>query len=268
MDIHVVSIFPQMFHAITEQGVISRAIQRDVLSLSMHNPRDYANDKHRSVDAKPYGGGAGMLMRADVMADTIGAAKTACQQAQQRRLAKASKPIADSKPPKVIYLSPQGQRFSHAVAQRFATQEPALVLLAGRYQGIDERVINTMVDEQWSIGDYVLSGGELPAMVMIDAIARLLPNSLGNDDSAQQDSFAQGLLDGPRYTKPALLAGQAVPDVLCSGDHQAIQDWRMKQSLGRTWLRRPELLEKINLTEQQIALLEEFKRDLLKDASA
>jgi len=246
MDIHVISIFPEMLSAITEQGVISRAINQKVLSLSIHNPRDHADDKHSTVDRRPYGGGPGMVMQPEVMTSVITAAKNTA--------------IGKSK---VVYLSPQGKRFTHAAAMQLAQNE-SLILLAGRYEGIDERVIASQVDEEWSIGDYVLSGGELPAMVMIDAIARLLPNSLGNNESAQQDSFAQGLLDCPHYTKPAVFDGQAVPDVLLSGDHQAIEKWRMQQSLGRTWLRRPELLNKIDLTEQQVELLEEFKNDLLK----
>lgn len=250
MDIQIISIFPDMFSAITEQGVISRAIKQNVLSLSIHNPRDHADDKHSTVDRRPYGGGPGMVMQPKVMTKVIAHAK---------KMAKTS----STAKPKVVYLSPQGQRFTHTAAAQFAKCE-SLILLAGRYEGIDERVIASQVDEEWSIGDYVLSGGELPAMVMIDAIARLLPNSLGNDESAQQDSFANGLLDCPHYTKPAMFAGQAVPDVLLSGDHQAIEKWRMKQSLGRTWLRKPELLNKIDLTEQQVALLEEFKNDLLK----
>lgn len=244
MDLHVISIFPEMFSAITEQGVISRAIKQNVLSLTTHNPRDYADDKHSTVDARPYGGGPGMVMMPEPMVDVIEAAKRAAIGA-----------------PKVVYLSPQGQRFDHSAAQQFAARE-SVILLAGRYEGIDERVIEAQVDEEWSIGDYVLSGGELPAMVMIDAIARLLPDSLGNNESAQQDSFVQGLLDCPHYTRPEHYAGQTVPDVLLSGDHQAIAKWRMKQSLGRTWLRRPELLNKIDLTDEQVSLLDEFKTEL------
>lgn len=253
MDLHVISIFPDMFSAITEQGVISRAIKHNVLSLSIHNPRDYADDKHSTVDARPYGGGPGMVMMPEPMVKVIEAAKSA---------AKGS-PEASS--PKVVYLSPQGRRFDHQAAIEFSRRE-SVILLAGRYEGVDERVIQDHVDEEWSIGDYVLSGGELPAMVMIDAIARLLPNSLGNRESAEQDSFVQGVLDCPHYTRPEQFAGQKVPDVLLSGDHQAIAKWRMKQSLGRTWLRRPELLNKIDLTDEQQCLLEEFKTELLDDA--
>lgn len=252
MDIQVVSIFPEMFSAITEHGVIARAIKQNVLSLNIHNPRDFADDKHSSVDGRPYGGGPGMVMRPEPLLKAIQSATAACTSASK---------------PKVVYLSPQGRRFDHQAARLFSERE-SVVLLAGRYEGIDERLIASQVDEEWSIGDYVLSGGELPAMVMIDALARLLPDSLGNQESAEQDSFVQGLLDCPHYTRPESfvhegnLDGDKVPDVLLSGDHQAIQEWRMQQALGRTWLRRPELLNKIDLTDQQQCLLDEFKRNL------
>jgi len=222
MDLHVISIFPEMFNAVTDQGVVGRSVKQGVLSLTTHNPRDYADDKHSTVDARPYGGGPGMVMMPGPMVKVIKAAK---EQAKGE--------------PKVVYLSPQGKRFNHEAASLFAQQE-SLILLAGRYEGIDERVIESCVDEEWSIGDYVLSGGELPAMVIIDAIARLLPNSLGNSESAEQDSFVQGLLDCPHYTRPETFhfgdepseleegfkVGQKVPDVLLSGDHQAIKKWR------------------------------------------
>jgi len=255
MDIHVISIFPEMFSAITEHGVISRAIKQNVLSLNIHNPRDFADDKHSTVDGRPYGGGPGMIMRPEPLTKAIQAAKLACQT--------GSKPSK----PKVVYLSPQGQRFEHRAAQQFSERE-SVILLAGRYEGIDERLIATLVDEEWSIGDYVLSGGELPAMVIIDAVARLLPDSLGNAESAKQDSFVQGLLDCPHYTRPEVFVhegngdGHRIPDVLLSGDHQAIERWRMQQALGRTWLRRPELLNKIDLTDEQQRLLDEFKNNL------
>jgi tRNA (guanine37-N1)-methyltransferase len=247
MELHVISIFPEMFRAVTDYGVVGRAIKQDLLSLNLHNPRDYADDTHSTVDHRPYGGGPGMVMMPEPMSKVIDAAKQQC--------------TADQNKPLVVYLSPQGQQFDHAAAKRFSQQQ-SMILIAGRYEGIDERILQSQVDEEWSIGDYVLSGGELPAMVMIDAIARLLPNSLGNSESAEQDSFVQGLLDCPHYTRPEQFAGQAVPDVLLSGDHQAIAKWRLKQALGRTWLRRPELLEKIELTDEQLSLLEEFKREL------
>ncbi|RBP49102.1 tRNA (guanosine(37)-N1)-methyltransferase TrmD [Arenicella xantha] len=244
MDCHVISIFPDMFRAISEHGVIGRAIGQSILSLTIHNPRDYADDKHNTVDARPFGGGPGMVMKPEPMSKVINAAKA------------AAGPEA-----KVIYLSPQGKQFDHAAAQDFASRQ-SLVLLAGRYEGIDERVLDSLVDEEWSIGDYVLSGGELPAMVMIDAVARLLPESLGNSASAQQDSFVKGLLDCPHYTKPREFGGKVVPDVLLSGDHQAIERWREQQALGRTWQRRPELLEELELTDEQVRLLDEYKRNL------
>ncbi len=240
-----------MFSVLTEQGVIGRAIQQQVLSLTVHNPRDYADDRHRTVDDRPFGGGPGMVMKPEPMCRVLDAAK------------QAAKPGA-----KVIYLSPQGRRFDHQAAAEFA-QADSLIFLAGRYEGIDERVLELYVDEEWSIGDFVLSGGELPAMVMIDAIARLLPDSLGNAESAIKDSFVNGLLDCPHYTKPRSFepehgseSAMNVPDVLLSGDHQAIERWRMQQALGRTWLRRPELLEELELTDEQHRLLDEFKRNL------
>ena len=243
MDLHVISIFPGMFSAITEYGVIGRAIQQEVLSLTLYNPRGYANDKHNTVDGRPYGGGPGMVMMPEPMVKVIEAAKA------------QAKPAA-----KVVYLSPQGKRFDHDAAQEFSERE-SVILLAGRYEGIDERVLESHVDEEYSIGDFVLSGGELPAMVMIDAIARLLPDSLGNSESAEQDSFAQGMLDCPHYARPEVYAGQKVPDVLLSGDHKAIAKWREQQALVRTLERRPDLLQKIELTEQQQALLDECSKN-------
>ena len=244
MDIHVISIFPEMFSAISEQGVVGRAVKQGVLGLTLHNPRDYTLDERRTVDDRPYGGGPGMIMMPEPLVKTIIAAKQA----------------ATSDKPKVVYLSPQGQRFDHAAAINFAKSE-SLVLLAGRYEGVDERVIQNYVDEEWSIGDYVLSGGELPAMVMIDAIARLLPESLGNTESAQQDSFVEGLLDCPHYTRPENFQNEQVPDVLLSGDHQAIAKWRQQQALSRTLDRRPDLLEKIELTAEQVKLLARAKKE-------
>jgi len=257
VDIHIVSIFPEMFDAVTEYGVVGRTIKQQKLTLSCWNPRNYTEDKHRCVDDRPYGGGPGMVMMAPPIGKAIDAAKAAAIQTGAQLA------------PKVVYLSPQGRSFDHVAAQRFA-EEDSLVLLAGRYEGVDERVLQSHVDEEWSIGDYVLSGGELPAMVMIDAIARLLPDSLGNAESAQQDSFVEGLLDCPHYTRPEVLVENeqnksAVPDVLLSGDHRAISRWRLKQALGRTWLRRPELIERLQqknaLTELQLTLLAEFKQE-------
>ena len=266
--IAVVTLFPEMFSAITDSGITRRAVQSELVDLAFFNPRDCARDKHRTVDDRPYGGGPGMVMMPEPMVKVIEAAKA------------AAKPNA-----KVVYMSPQGKRFDHAAAKEFAERD-SVILLAGRYEGIDERVLDAYVDEEWSVGDYVLSGGELPAMVMIDAIARLLPDSLGNSESAEQDSFVQGLLDCPHYTKPRNLSiecrsdlegrsalkgrsatQQEVPNVLLSGDHQAIEQWRLQQALGRTWLRRPELLKELDLTDEQKRLLEKFKQELEDDTS-
>jgi tRNA (guanine37-N1)-methyltransferase len=242
MRIDVVSIFPAMFEAITGYGIPGRAIKKELLQLRVWNPRDFTDDRHRSVDDRPYGGGPGMVMLAEPLAKTLAAAR-------------AEQPRA-----KVIYLSPQGRRLDHAAVKEFA-QRAGLILLAGRYEGVDERLLASAVDEEWSIGDYVLSGGELPAMVLIDAIARQLPGALGDEDSAAQDSFVAGLLDCPHYTRPEVYDGRPVPEVLLSGNHEQIRRWRLQQMLGRTWLRRPELLAKLELTDEQRKLLDEFKRD-------
>ncbi|MBI3897933.1 MAG: tRNA (guanosine(37)-N1)-methyltransferase TrmD [Gammaproteobacteria bacterium] len=243
MRIDVISIFPPMFEAVRGFGIPSRAIRAGLLSLQVWNPRDYTEDKHRSVDDRPYGGGPGMLMRPEPLARAINAAR------------------ADSAlPAKVLYLSPQGRQLDHAGVIELVARE-RLILLAGRYEGVDERLIEAEVDEEWSIGDYVLSGGELPAMVLIDAIARQLPGALGDEDSATEDSFVSGMLDCPHYTRPELYEGQTVPEVLLSGDHERIRRWRLKQALGRTWLRRPELLARLTLTKEQQKLLAEFQTE-------
>ena len=244
MNIQLISIFPSMFDALIDYGVVGRAIRNDLLSLSLLNPRDFADDKHSTVDGRPYGGGPGMVMTPEPLLKTIEAARANVGSRA-----------------KLIYLSPQGQRFDHAATQKFVECE-SMILLAGRYEGVDQRIIDNYVDEQWSIGDYVLSGGELAAMVMIDAIARWLPDSLGNIESAQQDSFVDGLLDCPHYARPEVFEGESVPQVLLSGDHQAIRRWRLQQSLGRTWQQRPDLLEKLELTDEQVQLLDEFKLNL------
>jgi tRNA (guanine37-N1)-methyltransferase len=240
MRIGVVSLFPQMFDAITQYGVTSRAVKQDKLILDYWTPRDFTQDKHQTVDDRPYGGGPGMVMKVAPLRQAIHAAK---QQLGTQT--------------KVIYLSPQGRQLDQQGLQELATRE-AMILVAGRYEGIDERLIEHEIDEEWSIGDYVLSGGELAAMVMIDGIARLLPGVLGDEASAQQDSFMAGLLDHPHYTRPENLADQAVPSVLLGGDHEAIRKWRLKQSIGRTWLRRPDLLAVMTLDDEQTALLEQF----------
>jgi len=238
----VVSLFPEMFNALTEQGVVGRAVKQGSLAVEFFNPRDFTHDKHRTVDDRPYGGGPGMLMMVQPLTDAIHAAKAAAGDKS-----------------KVIYLSPQGKKLDQQGVKTLS-QHDKLILVAGRYEGIDERVIQNEVDEEWSIGDYVLSGGELPAMVLMDAIARFVPGVLGHEQSAEQDSFTSGLLDCPHYTRPEVLNDQQVPAVLLSGNHEKIRQWRLQQSLGRTWQRRPELFKDLALTEEQAALLDEFKR--------
>jgi tRNA (guanine37-N1)-methyltransferase len=242
MWIGVVTLFPEMFAAL-EHSIPGRAQKQGLLSLSFWNPRDFAHDRHRTVDDRPYGGGPGMVMKVQPLQDAILAAKKAAGDGV-----------------KVIYLSPQGRRFEQAIAQQWM-REKKIILVAGRYEGVDERVLQTIVDEEWSIGDFVVSGGELPAMCVIDAIVRLLPGALGAEESAVQDSFSSGLLDYPHYTRPEEIAGLRVPEVLLSGDHAAILRWRLKQALGRTRLRRPDLLEKYRLNAEEEVLLAEFIRD-------
>ncbi len=240
--ISVVTLFPEMLQAVTAYGITGRAVEQKLLEVNWVNPRDFTEDRHRTVDDRPYGGGPGMLMKAEPLERAVLAAK------QQ---------VANNHQAKVIYLSPQGKQLDQRAVTLLA-QEPALVLVAGRYEGVDERFVEKVVDEEYSIGDYVLSGGELPAMVLIDAITRLIPGALGHELSAEQDSFSEGLLDCPHYTRPADYQGSRVPDVLQSGNHEAISLWRLQQSLGRTWLRRPEMLEKLTLTKTQQQLLARF----------
>lgn len=240
MWIGVVSLFPEMFTAITASGVTGRAVDKGLLEVDFWNPRDYATDRHRTVDDRPYGGGPGMLMKVETLRGAIRDARA-----------------AGGDNARVIYLSPQGRRLDQAGARELATQE-RLIVVAGRYEGIDERVVEEEIDEEWSIGDYVLSGGELPAMVLIDTVARLVPGVLGHESSAEEDSFTDGLLDCPHYTRPEVIDGKRVPDVLLSGNHALIKRWRLQQSLGRTWLRRPDLLESRTLTREERKLLDEF----------
>ncbi|HHQ4634107.1 tRNA (guanosine(37)-N1)-methyltransferase TrmD [Aeromonas veronii] len=244
MWIGVISLFPEMFRAITEHGVTGRAVKSGLLQIECWNPREFTHDKHRTVDDRPYGGGPGMLMMVQPLRDAIHAAKQAAGDGA-----------------KVIYLSPQGRKLTQAGVTELATNQK-LILVAGRYEGIDERVIQTEVDEEWSIGDYVLSGGELPAMTLIDAVSRLVPGVLGDQASAEQDSFTDGLLDHPHYTRPEVLDGLAVPEALTSGNHEVIRRWRLKQSLGRTWQRRPELINNLALTDEQESLLAEYVREV------
>ena len=243
MQIEVVTLFPQMFSALSDNGVTGRAMQKGLVRLGTVNPRDFTEDRHNTVDDRPYGGGPGMVMMVEPLRKAIRAAR-------EKLAGKA----------KVIYLSPQGRKLDQQGLQQLAENQQ-MILLCGRYEGIDERLIETEVDEEWSIGDYVISGGELAAMVVIDGVTRLVPGALGHADSAQQDSFMNGLLDTPHYTRPEVLDGMAVPDVLLSGNHSNIEIWRMKQALGRTWLRRPDMLEKLTLTQAQQDLLAEFIRE-------
>ncbi|SES71943.1 tRNA (guanosine(37)-N1)-methyltransferase TrmD [Thorsellia anophelis] len=243
MHIGIITLFPEMFHAITDYGVIGRAVKDGRLRVDFWNPREFTQDRHQTVDDRPYGGGPGMLMMVQPLSDAILQAKTVIGEQS-----------------KVIYLSPQGKPLTQTGVSKLSTAE-SLILVCGRYEGIDERVIQTLIDEEWSVGDYVLSGGELPAMVMVDAITRLLPGVLGHSESAVEDSFVNGLLDHPHYTRPEVLNGMQVPKVLLSGNHAEIRRWRLKQSLGRTWQRRPDLLQHLALTDEQKSLLKEFQQD-------
>lgn len=250
MWIGVISLFPEMFLSITGHGVTGRAVKNGLISVDCWNPRDFTYDRHHTVDDRPYGGGPGMLMMVEPLRKAIHAAKAAA---------------GDNA--KVIYLSPQGRKLDQQGVCELAANEK-LILVCGRYEGVDERIIQTEIDEEWSVGDYVLSGGELPAMVLIDAVSRFVPGVLGHQASAKEDSFADGLLDHPHYTRPEVLDGMCVPPVLLSGNHAEIDRWRMKQSLGRTWLRRPELLESLALTDEQRMLLAEFQREYQSGATS
>lgn len=236
----VITLFPEMFDAVTQYGVTGRAVKSGLISVECWSPRDFAFDRHRTVDDRPYGGGPGMLMKVQPLRDAIHAARNAAGEGV-----------------KVIYLSPQGRKLDHTGVRELVSCKK-LILVAGRYEGIDERLIGTEIDEEWSLGDFVLSGGELPAMTMIDAISRLVPGVLGHQDSAEEDSFVDGLLDCPHYTRPESIEGLSVPDVLLSGNHEEIRRWRLKQQLGRTWQRRPDLLEGLELDAEQQALLTDY----------
>ncbi|MCY9870313.1 tRNA (guanosine(37)-N1)-methyltransferase TrmD [Vibrio barjaei] len=243
MWVGVISLFPDMFRSVTDYGVTGQAVKKSLLSIETWNPRDFTHDKHRTVDDRPYGGGPGMLMMVQPLRDAI-------QTAKQASPGKT----------KVIYLSPQGRKLDQTGVEELAKNDN-LVLICGRYEGVDERIIQTEVDEEWSIGDFVMTGGEIPAMTLIDSVSRFIPGVLGDFASAEEDSFANGLLDCPHYTRPEVLDGLEVPSVLKSGNHKDIRRWRLKQSLGRTWLRRPELLENLALTDEQEQLLAEFIKE-------
>lgn len=251
MQLHVITIFPEMFSALTEQGVVSRWLKDESHALTLWNPRDFTNDVHRTVDDRPYGGGPGMVMMPEPLFATIEAAQSQSQAAGNKT--------------KVIFLTPTGQVFNHDASGTMAQDLQSgtdLIFLCGRYEGVDQRVIDTVIDEQWSMGDFVLSGGEIPAMAMIDAIARHLPGCLGNKDSFLEDSFVEGLLDYGHYTRPENFKDQAVPAVLLSGDHQRIKRWRQKQSLITTLQQRPDLLKSANLSVDLKKLLDEIEDEL------
>jgi len=238
--VDVVTLFPEMVETLLRFGVTGRAVERGLLDVATWDPRDAAHDRRRTVDDRPYGGGPGMVMKVQPLRDTLRRARAAAEG-----------------PGKTLYLSPQGRLLTQDGVRELA-REPRLILLAGRYEGVDERLIEAEVNEEWSIGDYVLSGGELAALVVIDAVARLQPGALNDGESAEQDSFMDGLLDCPHYTRPEELDGRRAPAVLLSGNHAAIARWRRRESLGRTWLRRPDLLAKRVLDPQDQSLLDEF----------
>jgi tRNA (guanine37-N1)-methyltransferase len=240
MRFDVITIFPGMFAALSGYGVTGRAVEKGMLRVNLWNPRDFAAGEYRAVDDRPYGGGPGMVMMAEPLAAAVHAIRR----------------DSDRSPP-LVYLSPQGEIVNERIVGELSAHS-SLILLAGRYEGIDERIVSEYVDRELSVGDCVISGGELAAMVVIDAIARRIPGVLGNDESVFQDSFAEGLLDCPHYTRPEEVDGARVPEVLLSGDHGAIRRWRLKQSLGRTWLRRPEILQGVEMDAERAALLREF----------
>jgi tRNA (guanine37-N1)-methyltransferase len=247
LQFDVVTLFPQMFDAVSQSGITARALEKQLYTLAFWNPRDFTTDNYKTVDDRPYGGGPGMVMLAEPLEKAIQAAKERQKQAGVERH-------------KVIHLSPAGQPLTHEAVMRLKA-EPGLILLASRYEGVDERLLTSVVDEEYSIGDYVLSGGELPAMVLIDAIVRQLPGALGDADSAAEDSFVDGLLDCPHYTRPEEYKGVKVPEVLMSGNHAKIKQWRLKMSLQRTRTRRPDLLAVRSLSKEESRLLAELEQE-------
>ena len=239
----IVSLFPQMFSAVTAYGVTRRACEKGLIEVHTYNPRDYTYDKYKTVDDKPYGGGPGMLMKVQPLTDAI---------SQARREA----PVGT----KVVCMSPQGARLDHSLVMKFH-EWGSIILVAGRYEGIDERVLQKQVDLEVSIGDYVLSGGELPAMCVIDAVSRMVPGVLGDIQNAQEDSFAKGLLHFPQYTRPEAVDGDKVPDIVLCGDHAKIRRWRLQQALGRTYERRPDLLRSRTFSDDELMLIVDYLRD-------
>ncbi|WHL24924.1 MAG: tRNA (guanosine(37)-N1)-methyltransferase TrmD [Candidatus Blochmannia vicinus] len=244
MWLGIITLFPEMFNPIINHGITGRSIRNGIISITLWNPREFAHNLHYNVDDRPYGGGPGMLMMLEPLRNAIN---------------KAKNELGNNI--KVIYLSPQGKRLNQQHVRKLASESQKLILVCGRYQGIDERLIQTEIDEEWSIGDYILSGGELAAMVLIDTMARLIPGVLGNQNSTESDSFYKGKLDCPHYTRPKIFEGMKVPSVLLSGNHNNIARWRQKQALGRTWIKRPDLLNDIQLTDKEKELLAEFKNE-------
>ena len=247
MRIELVTLFPELVESVANFGVTGRARERGLWTLETKNPRDFATDRHRTVDDRPYGGGPGMVMLAGPLEQAINAAREGL----------IALGVAT---PRVIYMSPQGEPVTDRRVAELAAQA-GMVIVAGRYEGVDERVLERVVDLELSVGDFVVSGGELPALLLVDAIVRQLPGALNDAQSSVEDSFVGGLLDCQHYTRPESYAGRAVPAVLLSGNHEAIARWRLKQALGRTWLRRPDLLAARGMSEQERALLDEFKRE-------
>lgn len=247
MQLGLITLFPDMLQAVTGYGITSRACQQGLISIKSWNPRDFTQDKHRTVDDRPYGGGPGMVMMTQPLRKAIHQAKTELGAATP-----------------VVYLSPQGQPFTQAKAREYS-KLPALILLAGRYEGIDQRLLDSDITEEISIGDFVVSGGELPAMLVMDAVARCIPEVLGHHESAENDSFSDGLLDHPHYTRPEDDGGNTVPEVLLSGNHEAIRRWRLEQALGQTWLKRPDLLAARTLSDEEAKLLVAFKKRFIRE---
>ncbi|MGB0722370.1 MAG: tRNA (guanosine(37)-N1)-methyltransferase TrmD [Gammaproteobacteria bacterium] len=246
MHLHVVTLFPELVEAVVRVGIPARAVDKGLISLRTWNPRDYTHDRHRTVDDRPYGGGPGMVMKAEPLTAAVRAARKAASRSGERRA-------------HAVYLSPQGRPLDQRGVEELATH-PELILVAGRYEGVDERFIESEIDSEWSLGDYVLSGGELGAMVIIDAITRLLPGALGHEASAAEDSFANGLLDCPHYTRPEVWDERGVPAVLLGGNHERIRQWRLRQSLERTWQRRPELMEGREMSPEEHEIFDDLRR--------
>ncbi|AHG59993.1 tRNA (guanosine(37)-N1)-methyltransferase TrmD [Buchnera aphidicola] len=237
----IITIFPEMFRAITDYGVIGKAIKKNIINIDFLNPRNFTNNKYRSIDDRPYGGGPGMLMSVEPLYLSIQHAKSTLKDAF------------------VIYLSPQGKQLEQNCIQKLIDKKK-IILICGRYEGIDQRIIDSQVNEEWSIGNYILTGGELAAMIMIDSISRLIPGVIKKKQSLEQDSFSNNLLDYPNYTRPRIIYNMSVPKILLSGNHDKIRLWRLKQSLGNTWIKRPDLLKKNFLTKEETILLNEFKK--------